>query len=98
MFNAKIDLEPVYNIGSKGEPSQVSCLGMREDFDMMGEIYTMTKETFQEFKDDWFCADNTLDDDYNHLFRFDIKNKTNEHGDEILGKFSLWMFFILQRK
>ena len=48
--------------------------------------------TWHDFKDDWLGEDGFIDDDYNHLFRFDI-NK-----DEETGEFNLWLFFILQRK
>jgi len=55
-------------------------------------------ETWEYFKESWLCADGTLDDDYNHIFRFDIINKVDEDGEEIKGEFELWLFFILQRK
>ncbi|MED1478187.1 MULTISPECIES: hypothetical protein [Bacillus] len=56
-------------------------------------------ETWEQFKDDWFIGDNEIDHDYNHCFRFDIKAKWDfEAEKEIDGEFSLWLFFILQRK
>lgn len=50
-------------------------------------------DTWNDFKDDWLLPNNALDDDYNHVFRFDILEK-----DEDSGEFELWLFFILQRK
>ena len=38
-------------------------------------------------------ARGSLEDDYNHLFRFDILESEETHG-----RFELFLFFILQRK
>lgn len=51
-------------------------------------------ESWKEFKAEWVNTDGSLDDDLNHLFRFDI---VKEDGIEKQG-FTLWLFFILQRK
>lgn len=50
-------------------------------------------ENWEDFKEEWLFTDGTLDDDYNHLFRFDIVEK-----EDSLSRFSLHLFFILQRK
>ena len=50
-------------------------------------------DTWSDFKDEWLLSNDILDDDYNHVFRFDILEK-----DEDSGEFELWLFFILQRK
>lgn len=54
-------------------------------------------DTWNEFKEDWLVSNNTLDDDYNHMFRFDI-NELEDQDEQPNGKFELWLFFILQRK
>lgn len=46
-------------------------------------------DTWEEFKEEWL--DPELDDDYNHVFRFDITKSDD-------GQLELWLFFILQRK
>ena len=49
--------------------------------------------TWADFKEGWLLPASTdLDDDLNHVFRFDICK------DEDSGNFKLWLFFILQRK
>lgn len=53
--------------------------------------------TWKEFKDEWLLKDGSLDDDYNHCFRFDIIEHEDDSG-EPTGIFELWLFFILQRK
>lgn len=54
-------------------------------------------ETWNEFKEEWLSSDGSIDDDYNHLFRFDIEEDEDEN--EIPnGKYSLSLYFILQRK
>lgn len=53
--------------------------------------------SWEEFKDDWLDNGLLLDDDLNHLFRFDICNEEDDEG-EPTGKLQLWLFFILQRK
>ena len=56
-------------------------------------------ETWVDFKGDWLGADLSIDHDYNHCFRFDIKKKIDVETDmEIEGKYSLDLFFVLQRK
>ncbi len=54
-------------------------------------------DTWDDFEVDWCLCDGRLDDDYNHVFRFDITKKLGE-DDEPTGEFQLWLFFILQRK
>lgn len=49
-------------------------------------------DSWETFKEDWLF-DGKLDDDYNHLFRFDIIG-----SEENPGNFSLHLYFILQRK
>ena len=49
--------------------------------------------TWDDFKEDWLMTGPVdLDDDYNHLFRFDICENEEKSG------FKMWLFFILQRK
>lgn len=49
---------------------------------------------WHDFKVDWIGNDAMeLDDDYNHLFRFDIIENEDKPGE-----FKLLLFFILQRK
>lgn len=50
-------------------------------------------DSWEMFKKDWLFPDGTIDDDLNHLFRFDILE-----SEENPGNFTLWLFFILQRK
>lgn len=52
--------------------------------------------TWKDLKDDWLINDD-LDDDYNHLFRFDIFESKDDDGNPT-EKFELFLFFILQRK
>lgn len=57
-------------------------------------------ETWSEFKKEWLGIGEDelwLDDDYNHVFRFDILEKKDD-DERRLGEFELWLFFILQRK
>ena len=54
-------------------------------------------DNWKDFKEEWLICHDKLDDDYNHVFRFDILEKRNEE-DELTGEFELWLFFILQRK
>lgn len=49
-------------------------------------------DTWASFKNEWICGDE-LDDDLNHLFRFDIYENTENPGN-----FCLYLFFLLQRK
>lgn len=52
-------------------------------------------ESWNDFQKSWF----TTDLDYNHCFRFDIKNKYNSETDsKVLGEYSLHLYYILQRK
>jgi len=46
-------------------------------------------DTWEEFKEEWL--DPELDDDYNHVFRFDITKSYD-------GQLELWLSFTLQRK
>lgn len=63
-----------------------------------GENYGRCEyDSWKDFEDSWLLNDGTLDDDYNHVFRFDIKNKEDEEGEKVEG-FELWLFFVLQRK
>lgn len=56
-------------------------------------------EDWEQFKKDWLFDDLTIDHDYNHCFRFDIKQHRDPETDEVIeGKYSLWLFFVLQRK
>lgn len=56
-------------------------------------------ETWEEFKDSWLDAGLTIDHDYNHCFRFDIKNMFNHDTDEEFeDRFSLHLYMMLQRK
>lgn len=55
-------------------------------------------ETWEEFKEEWLDDGKSIDDDYNHCFRFDILEKRDDMTDEPIGGYSLWLFFILQRK
>ena len=48
-------------------------------------------DSWEAFKENWLFNDGTIDDDYNHVFRFDIKKDDS-------GRLSLWLYFILQRK
>lgn len=57
--------------------------------------------SWNDFKDEWLVTidgKQQLDDDYNHVFRFDIVEKRDMETDEPIGKYELWLFFILQRK
>ena len=54
-------------------------------------------EDWKSFKEDWLDNTLTIDDDYNHCFRFDIK-EIKDDEEEPTGNFELWLFFILQRK
>jgi dihydrodipicolinate synthase/N-acetylneuraminate lyase len=47
--------------------------------------------TWKEFKSGWLDENLELDDDLNHLFRFDIKK--NDYGT-----LSFYLYFMLQRK
>lgn len=56
-------------------------------------------DSWSEFKEDWLLDDLTIDHDYNHCFRFDIKEKYDHETDsEISGEYSLHLYFMLQRK
>lgn len=47
-------------------------------------------ESWEAFKEEWFMNGQFMDDDLNHLFRFDIYEES--------GNFQLFLYFILQRK
>jgi hypothetical protein len=57
-------------------------------------------DTWQDFKDEWFLLKGDgIDHDYNHCFRFDIVNQFDYETDtEYLDKFSLKLYYMLQRK
>ena len=58
-------------------------------------------DSWEDFKAEWLGLGEdklALDDDYNHVFRFDILEKRDRETDKPLGNFELWLFFILQRK
>lgn len=55
-------------------------------------------DTWENFKNDWLDNDGDIDDDYNHIFRFDIIQNQDEETDELIEGYQLWLFFILQRK
>lgn len=50
---------------------------------------------WQEFKDEW--EPEKLDIDYNHIFRFDIKQAEDDEGNPI-DRHELYLYFMLQRK
>lgn len=50
-------------------------------------------DSWENFKKEWLCPGDLLDDDLNHVFRFDIKE-----NDLNPKHYDLWLFFILQRK
>jgi hypothetical protein len=52
----------------------------------------MVFDTWKDFVHEWLDDGLLIDDDYNHLFRFDIKK------EEKRRKFSLELFFMLHRK
>lgn len=54
-------------------------------------------DTWNDFKEGWRIDTTTIDDDYNHVFRFDIREKRNDKNEPI-GEFELLLYFILQRK
>ncbi len=56
-------------------------------------------DTWSDFKEEWLSKDLWIDHDYNHCFRFDIKEKYDHEEDkEIKGEYSLHLYFMLQRK
>lgn len=55
-------------------------------------------ETWKEFKKAWLDEDGTIDCDYNLCFRYDILQNRNSETDEPIEGYSLWLFFIFQRK
>lgn len=54
-------------------------------------------KTWDDFKSEWLLTNETLDDDLNHLFRFDIK-ENEEQLNKGIKSFQLNLYFILQRK
>lgn len=50
-------------------------------------------DIWADFKEEWLDPGELIDDDYNHLFRFDIHEES-----ENPGHFNMELFFILQRK
>lgn len=56
-------------------------------------------DTWSDFKEEWLNKDLWIDHDYNHCFRFDIKEKYDSEEDtEIKGEYSLHLYYMLQRK
>jgi len=56
-------------------------------------------QTWQEFKELWLNEDFSIDHDYNHCFRFDIKPTFTENShDPSTQEYSLHLYFLLQRK
>ena len=53
-------------------------------------------DSWKEFDEEWGIED--LDLDYNHVFRFDLKENEEPEVDDTLGKYYLEIFFMLQRK
>lgn len=51
-------------------------------------------DSWADFKEDWEGSD----EDYNHVFRFDINESMNPDTDEPTGRYEMWLFFMLQRK
>ena len=51
-------------------------------------------ETFTDFMDEM----GTADLDYNLLFRWDVKNQCDEEGEDVQGKYSLFLYWMHQRK
>lgn len=63
-----------------------------------GENYGLcTHENWTEFQEEWLLNDGTLDDDFNHVFRFDVREKEDDEGNAT-GEFYLMLYFVLQRK
>lgn len=63
----------------------------------------LTYATWQDFKDEWGPDPVTqmpLDQDYNHIFRYDLIQVEDDDGsgEALPGKFELRLFFMLQRK
>lgn len=58
-----------------------------------------TFETWEDFREVWLNDELWIDHDYNHCFRFDIKNMFNHVTDEEFeDRFSLHLYMMLQRK
>ena len=55
-------------------------------------------EVWKDFYSNWCGNVGRMDDDYNHVFRFDIKNTVDLNNDDIPGKYSLHLYFVHQRK
>lgn len=56
-------------------------------------------ETWEEFYESWLNGNGTIDHDYNHCFRFDIKPMFDfENDTEYEDRFSLKLYMMLQRK
>lgn len=54
-------------------------------------------ESWEEFKEEWLDDDGQLDNDLNHLFRYDIC-KQEDYEEESTDGYMLKLYFILQRK
>jgi hypothetical protein len=67
-----------------------------------GENYGRCEyDTWNDFKEEWLdIGDDHLgiDIDYNLCFRFDILQHRDEETDDLIDGYSMWLFFILQRK
>lgn len=50
-------------------------------------------DSWGDFKSKWPFINGSINDDLNHVFRFDITE-----DEDYPGTFDLWLFFILQRK
>jgi hypothetical protein len=56
-------------------------------------------DTWGEFKEAWLDDNLWIDHDYNHCFRFDINPHRDFETDDIIQeKYSLKLYYILQRK
>lgn len=56
-------------------------------------------DTWEDFKQSWLDDNLTIDHDYNHCFRFDIKPLYDFDLDkEFDDRFSLHLYMMLQRK
>ena len=65
-----------------------------------GQNYGLVEfPTWDDFKYEWLDNNLSIDHDYNHCFRFDIKKKYDRETDtESDTEFSLHLYFMMQRK
>jgi hypothetical protein len=54
-------------------------------------------DKWNDFKENWLQEDLTIDNDYNHCFRFDIEQEMDDE-DEPIDEFSLKLYIMHQRK